>query len=206
VHLSSDTSERFERIAGQLDFMEKLDVGASAIVVVHAADRGVMNRLLDIEDQLAAPRLSIDVTARHVGSPALHATTIVDGGAVAAIAVGAERLEAQEYEVEVAQSSSALRPSVMTRFDGLALAIKLHPLANGRLAFRALGQFATPTNRETSNANQVEGGGLVATDTDRLLLDERGVAQPIGDGVWRIVLGDRSGRGPSVTLDIRATR
>ncbi len=206
VEISTDTSERFERIAGQFDFVERFDVGASAILVVHAADKGVMDRLLDIEDQLAAPRLSIDVTARHSGSPVLHATTIVDGGAQAAIAVGAERLEAQEYDVEVAQSASAHRPSVRTRFDGVALAIKLHPLSNGRLAFRVLGQFATPTNRETSNANQVEGSGLVATDTDRLLLDERGVAQAVGDGVWRIVLGDRSGRGSSVTLDIRATR
>jgi len=42
--------------------------------VVHAADKGVMNRLLDIEDQLATPRLSVDVTARHSGSPTLRAT------------------------------------------------------------------------------------------------------------------------------------
>ncbi len=94
----------------------------------------------------------------------------------------------------------------MTRFDGLALAVQFHRLSNGRLAYRAQGQFATPTKRGISTGNEIAGGGLTGTETDRLVLDERGVATPGGDGVWRIVFGDRSGQGSRVVLNVRAAR
>jgi hypothetical protein len=200
-------SERFDRLMNGLEMAERLDVGGSTVVIVTEEGRGVLDRLLDIESQLAQPRLRVQVTADGGAvDGALVGTYVTDGGTQSAIVVGGERLETQYSEVEVAQSSSATVPVVTTRFEGLALAATLQPLSSGRLGYRLTGQYSAPISRQQGRANLLGGSGLDATVSEHLVIDERGVAESAGDGVWRIVLGDRAGKGARVVLDVRAER
>ncbi|MEM1449509.1 MAG: hypothetical protein AAGI22_10355 [Planctomycetota bacterium] len=197
-------SERFERIRDRLDTWYSIEVGSSTVVIHESETGGALGGLLDIEAQTAPARLIVEVST--AGAVPLAATTVCDGGSEAAVVIGRERLEAESTRVEVAQNTSALRPYVMTRFDGLALAMTLHTLTDGRLGYRLRGQLCEPTTRRESTTSSIDRVALAATDTARLVIDERGVARPTGDGAWTIVVGDGSGVGQSVTLRVSAKR
>ncbi len=134
------------------------------------------------------------------------ASLFVTSGRTGAVLTGSERLVARRNAVEVAQHVGARQPDVEALFEGVALTLRVSKLADGRLAYVTFGQQSSNERLYPSTANSAGGGGLLALTAAHLGLDAQGTVKPGARGGWTIVLGDETGDGQSLTLEVREAR
>ncbi|MEM6672996.1 MAG: hypothetical protein AAF726_09130 [Planctomycetota bacterium] len=198
-------SPRYERLRDRADVLTTSDLGASSLAIVDQETAGLMERLLALDAQMTPEQLSVDVRATGSGAE-LRGGFALQAGARGALVVGVEGLEAGRYNVEVAQKAAAREPIVRTRFDGLAMLLTLDPIGEGRLAFKATGQFAGDARDRGGVADLVGGSGLSSRDARQLVIESTGVVDAEDDGGWTIRIGDTSGRGLGVVIRVARAR
>ncbi|MFT5734186.1 MAG: hypothetical protein ACJAZN_003682 [Planctomycetota bacterium] len=203
VYFRQENRSMFGRLLETIEIQEEVDIGGKLMIVHATGDKDAVTRFAAAEIANRRGLLHVNVgTIDHNGAETFRgALTVLDGGQ-GAITSGDEVLLAKFIETEVAQHSSAQTPVACTHFEGLALSLELKRVAGSKLAYRLIGQLATDQDISGGSANFAAPGGLSATTTSHLMIDESGLVAVNADGTWTIVAGELSAEGARVELTV----
>lgn len=190
------------RALDMLDVAAVLTIGESSYVIATEAQDAMLADLVEMAAATVPARLNVQATFDHArgGDSRVSVGAVVESGKHAVMAVGSERLEARAFDCEVAQMASTLDARVESHFEGLAMSLSCHPLADGRLAYSLLGQYSKRLEQFEHDGSSSGGQGLAGVVADHSHFRNEGIAASGGDGTWTIVIGDEGSAVGSVVV------
>ncbi|MEZ6016253.1 MAG: hypothetical protein R3F49_14130 [Planctomycetota bacterium] len=147
--------------------------------------------------------LTVELRAERQGQVLRRARLPLRLGAAGAVSLTREALDAQDYDVEIAERTAMADPSLVHVFDGLVCWFRALPLDADHIVLELAGAAKVMGPRKQKSADDSLCGVMEERETERLGLRGRRVLTRDAGGVYRAEVGALSGAGLSFVIELR---